>query len=256
MKKRIVKIALVLGIILVVGLVAAFLSLNHLVKTGVETVGPLITKTEVKLEGANLSPFSGRGELRGLFVGNPEGFKTPSAISVKGIKVNLKVKSVFSDVVHVESVEIDSPQVTFEGRIGGSNLKKLLENISAVAASDDSREASKKQPTEGGKKIKVDLITIKNARVNLSVTGMGGKAASVGLAEIQLKNVGIDENGVSTAELSRLVTSELLDAVLKAVPESVGKVGDQIKGIGETIGVGKSGEAETEGKGLKKLFKR
>ena len=251
MKKRILKIGLVLGILLVIGLVAAFLSLNSLVKTGFEKVGPLVTKTEVKLESANLSPFSGQGELRGLFVGNPEGYKTPSAITVGDIKVNLDVKTVLSDVVHVQSIEIESPEITFEGRLGGSNLSKLLDNISSVAAKDDSKAPSE-EPVEGGKKLEVEVLMIKNARVNLSMTGMAGKSATVELSDIHLTNIGMDQDGISTAELSQLVTREILEAVLKVVPKAVGRMGDQIK----NLGTGTVEETETQVKGLKKLFKR
>ena len=57
--------------------------LNGIVKKGVETAGPMITKVDVKLDGANISIFSGSADLKGLFVGNPPGYTTDSAIKVR-----------------------------------------------------------------------------------------------------------------------------------------------------------------------------
>ncbi|MBA4149951.1 MAG: hypothetical protein H0X66_17705 [Verrucomicrobia bacterium] len=251
MKKWIPRAALVLIILLVLGLVAAFLFLNTLVKSGVEKIGPIVTKTEVKLDSANLSPFSGKGELHGLFVGNPEGYKTPSAIKVKDIKVNLDIKSVTSDVVLVQSIVIEAPEITFEGGFSGSNLRKLLDNISAVAAMDKSKSTTGK-PAEGGKRLKVESLLIKNAKVNISFTGMMGKSATVAISDIHLTNIGMDENGISTAELSRQVIKVVLQEVIKVIPRAVGKLGGSVK----DIGAGTAGGAETTVKGIKKLFKK
>ncbi|MFN7138479.1 MAG: hypothetical protein ACK4UN_03980, partial [Limisphaerales bacterium] len=169
--KKLIRIGILLAVLVVVGAVALFFSLNSIVKASFEKVGPLVTKTEVKLERANLSPFSGNGELHGLVVGNPPGYQTPSAIKVKVIDINLDLNSVPSDVVLVKSVVIEAPEITFEGSLTGSNIKKLLENISAVAASDT---AGTSKPAEGGKKLKIESLTIRNAKVNMSMKGLGG----------------------------------------------------------------------------------
>jgi hypothetical protein len=58
------------------------LSLNGAIKKGVETFGPQIAKVPVKLDGVSLSLFSGSGAIKGLVVGNPEGYKTDHAMSV------------------------------------------------------------------------------------------------------------------------------------------------------------------------------
>ena len=52
-----------------------FSSLDSLIKEAVETYGPEIIQAEVKLDGVELDPGSGRGELRGLTVGNPPGLQ-------------------------------------------------------------------------------------------------------------------------------------------------------------------------------------
>src|SRR5437764_8512643 len=99
MKKLIIRIAAVVLILLVIALAVVFFSLNSIVKKGVETVGPKLTKVEVRLGSAKLSPLSGNGRLSDLFVGNPEGYKTPSAMKLGDIKVAVEPGSILSDTL-------------------------------------------------------------------------------------------------------------------------------------------------------------
>src|SRR5262245_36239020 len=99
MKKTLIRVAIVLVVLLVVAVVVVFASLNSIVKKGVETVGPQLTKVEIRLGGVKLSPFSGSGQLSQLFVGNPAGYKTESAMKVGDVKVSVDVGSLLSDTI-------------------------------------------------------------------------------------------------------------------------------------------------------------
>ena len=108
MKKLIVRILIGVVALVLVALVVIFFSLNSIVKKGVETVGPKLTKVDVRLGSAKLSPFSGSGQLTKLFVGNPEGYKTPSAIQVGDVKMGVEVGSLFSNTLAVDEVNIQA----------------------------------------------------------------------------------------------------------------------------------------------------
>ncbi len=250
MKKWIVRLVIIFAVLFIVGLVAAFAFLNNIVKTGVEKVGPIITKTEVKLESANISPFSGSGQLKGMFVGNPEGYKTPSAAKVGDIKVAVDVKSLLSPVVVVDSISIQGAEVTLEVGLTGNNLSKLLDNVSSVAAADEGTKKPEEKPAEGGKKFKVKDIVITGTKVNGSVTAMGGQAVTFPIPEIHLTNIGTDSDGVSAAELTKKILSEITVASVKEFGKAGGAVGDQLKNLGKGTG----SQVEKASKGLKKLF--
>src|SRR5258707_15050984 len=111
MKKLLFRVGLIVALLLMVGLVVAFFSLNSIVKKGVETLGPQMTKVEVRLGSADISPLSGSGRLKKLFVGNPEGYKTPSAIQIGSVKVAVKVGSVLSDTIVVDEINIQAPEI-------------------------------------------------------------------------------------------------------------------------------------------------
>src|SRR5436309_767213 len=97
--KWIIRIGIGLVVVLILALLVVYLSLDSIVKKGVETVGPAITKVDVKLASASLSPFSGSGKLKGFVVGNPEGYKTASAIQLGEVSVSVVPKSVLGDKV-------------------------------------------------------------------------------------------------------------------------------------------------------------
>lgn len=252
MKKLLFRIVALVVVLAIAGLVALFFSLGGIVKKGVESVGPMVTKVDVKLGGANVSPFSGNGQLSGLVVGNPEGFKTPSAIKVGEVSVGVKPGSVFSDKVVVTSVRVINPEITFEGSLKGSNLSKILDNVNAAAASAGGGGGS----SGSGKKLQVDEFVISGAKVNLSATMLGGKAVTVPLPDIRLADLGQGPNGITAGELTQKVMKELMQEVTKAAGNAITSLGkdatDAVKGLGEKGSEGVKKAAE----GVKSLFKK
>src|SRR5689334_13522627 len=103
MKRFGIFILIVIGLFIVVTVVD-FLFLDRIVQKGVEKVGPAITKVEVKLKDADLSPLSGSGELKGLVVGNPPVYKTASAINVGSVGIKVEPGSIMKDKLVVRSV--------------------------------------------------------------------------------------------------------------------------------------------------------
>jgi hypothetical protein len=252
MKKWIVRLVVLFAVLFVAGLVVVFLSLNTIVKHGVERVGPMVTKTEVKLESANISPFTGSGQLHKFSVGNPPGYKTPSAIQVGDVKLAVKVKSLFSPVIGVDLISVDGAEVTFEGGLGGNNLSQLMDNLGSMASADKSTTKPEEKPVEGGKKLRVKEILIRGTKVNASLTGMGGKTVSLSLPEIHMTDIGNDQDGVSSAELSKKIIQQILTETLKALSTSGGVLGKELQGLGKDSGK----QVESVTKGLKSLFKK
>jgi hypothetical protein len=251
MKKIIVRIAIVAVVLLVVGMVVVFFSLNSIVKKGVETAGPLLTKVEVRLDAANISPLSGSGELKGLFVGNPEGYKTPAAIQMGAVKVTIKPSSLLGETIVVEELKIQAPEITFEGSLGGNNLSKILANLEAVAGGDKP-EKTDKPAAKSEKKFCVKDVLIEGGRIHLSITALGGKQATVPLPTVHLQNIGTPENGVTSAEMTKAILKAMLASVTKAVGEAITDIGKGVQNIGKE-GVETLDKAA---KGIKDLFKK
>ena len=99
MKKRLPIILVICVALVVVVAVAGFLFLGTIVKTGVEKVGPMITKVPVSLDGANISVFSGSGQLKGFVMGNPEAFKSKDSVRVGSVALKIEPGSVLRRMV-------------------------------------------------------------------------------------------------------------------------------------------------------------
>jgi len=252
MKKWILCIGIAVAALIIVALVVVFMSLNGLVKKGVETVGPQLTKTEVRLAASKISPLSGRGQLSGLFIGNPEGFKTESAIKLGDMKVDVDMGSLLSDPIVVEEINIQGPEITFEAGLKGSNLNKILENLQA--ASGDSKESSKPEEKSAAtaKKFRAKEIVITGGKIHVSVIGLGDKPSTVPLQDIRLQNIGSDGSGVSLAQL----TTEILVPLIKASIKASGDVVSNIRKDISEISKDPAGSADKVLKGVQDLLKK
>jgi hypothetical protein len=255
MKKIIIRVGIVVVVLLVVVLAVVFFSLNSIVKKGVETVGPKLTQVEVRLGSADLSPFSGSGTLAKLFVGNPTGYKTPSAIEVGSVKVAVEVGSVMSDTIVVDEINIQAPEITIEGTFSGNNLSKILDNLNAAAGGDSKSKTP--APTASGKPAKkfiVKKLVMDGGKINVSLNlpVLGGKSLTVPLPPMHLENIGTAQNGVSAAELVQTVMKPLLASVTKAAEDGVAGVGKDLQNLGK----GGADQLKNAAKGVSDLFKK
>ena len=241
------KLPLILGIgalLLIGALVIGYFTLNSIVKKGVETLGPPATKGTVTLGGVSLSPLSGKGAIKGLVIGNPAGFKSESAIKVGTASLAVDPSSLLSDKIVVRSVRVEGPEITFEGSLQGSNLSALLANIQAFAASDKAAPKDK-----AAKKLQLDEFVMTGGKINLSLTMLGGKSATVPLPEIKLSNLGQGADGITPADAAAQVFKAVFDGTLTAV---TGAIADLGKGVGKGVADGASKAV----KGIGDLFKK
>ncbi len=191
MKKIMVRLFLVLVVLLVLAAIAVHFFLDDAIKRGVETIGPKLAKVEIKLDAVHLSLLSGSGKLNGLVVGNPEGFKSPSAISVGMASLVLKPASLLSDKIVIQSINVQAPQITYETDLRANNLSKILANLEAASGGQE-KEPAKPKETTPAKKLQVDDLIISGGKVRVSVTALGGRSTTVSLPEIHLKDLGKD----------------------------------------------------------------
>jgi len=217
MKKIIIGIVAALAVILLVGIVAVFMLLDKGLKKGIETVGPMITKTTMTVEGVSLSPLSGAGSIKGLLVGNPEGFKTPQAIKLGNASMALDAGSLFADKVVVKSIKVEGPEIMYETNLKTSNLGKILENVEQFTGPDTKED-------EASKKLQVDEFVISGGKIHVSVTALGGQPITVPLPEVRLTGLGKGPEGITAAELTKL-------ALDKVVKEAIAAAGPAMKDL-------------------------
>jgi uncharacterized protein involved in outer membrane biogenesis len=244
MKKILLAVLALLFVLVISAVGYLYFSLNTLVKKAVETVGPRITKTDVRLSSANISPFSGSGSLNGFVIGNPEGFGKEPALRFGSIQVKVEKTTLLKEVIDVESVIIRNPDILLEGTLRGNNLGKLLQNIKSSSSSKSSEE---KTSAKDSKKFVVKEVAISGIKLRLAASALDQKVEqSLPLPEIRLQNIGSDGSGVSASELATQILTPLLQS---AVTEGVNALAKQ--GLRE---LQKNGGAQIEN-AIKGLFK-
>lgn len=254
MKKIIRIIVIAIIVLILLAMLSVHLFLDGAIKRGVETVGPKLTKTNVKLNVVSVSLFSGSGKMKGLTIGNPEGFKSPSAIQVGTAALDLQPRSIFSDKVVIKSIAVEGPQITFETDLKTVNLKKILNNLDEASGGSEKNPSAPKQPeAKEGKKLEVDDFSIKGGKVHVVVPTLN-QSTTVDLPEIHLQDLGKDSNGITAAELSKRVLAVIVE---KAEQQSSGVIADMVKG-GKFMGkdLNSSNAVESVTKGLGGLLKK
>jgi hypothetical protein len=219
-----------LVVILIVGVIVLYSSLGAIITKAVNHEGPEIIQAKVHLDETVIDATSGKGSLHGLLIGNPEGFETESAFKMDKIEITLDTGSITSSTVIINEINIQAPDVTYELGSGGSNIAAIQKNVDAYvkkhAGASDSKEKSEAKE-EGGPKMVIDHVYIKDGKVNISASLLGGKSMTVPLPDIHLKDIGKKQKGATPGEVTKSIIGALNKAILKAVaPLNLGKVGD------------------------------
>ena len=256
MKKWLIRVVIVVFLLLIAVVGASIYFLGSIIKKGVETVGPQITRTELKLDSATLSLLSGSGKLKGLFVGNPEGFKTRSAIQVGSVSLAVAPRSVFSDKIHVTQVNVQAPEITFEGGLNGNNLSKLLDNVQASTGGADKGAPAK--DTTSSKKLQVDELLISAGKINLSVDAgvLGSKSATVPLPEIHLTGLGSGPDGITAGDLTTKILKEILQAAIPAAEKAVVDLGKSATDAVKDLSKNPAGAVDKATRSVTDIFKK
>lgn len=210
--------ALVL-VLAVVGAGVVSLTLGKIVKTAVEAAGPRLLGAPVTLGLATLAPWSGRGTLRGLVIGNPEGFKGPRAASVDSIEIELKLASLLTDTIVVERLIVRRPEIVWEMGPGGSNLTRLQRNAEAAATGGAPAPAPAAAPEKTGKSLLIRRLEITGGSVGLAAAAFGDRTLSAPLPDVRLTDLG--GAGHSPAQAA----AEALRAVTGSAQRGVSGIG-------------------------------
>ena len=257
-----------IGVLVVVIAIIIFglSNLGPIIKQAVNSYGPKITKTELHVDDVGVSIFSTEAKIKQFFLGNPAGFKTPSAMKVGSVLVNVDEKSLTSNTIVIDRIEVITPEITYEKIGKNDNLNTILKNITKT--SDSEKRSKQKSEEEGaGKKLIIRDFIVKQGKVNLdlSVYEIGEKQISVPLPDIHLKDIGKKKNGALPAEAFKEIFAALYakiksPAVTDMLNEQLNKMGvnldslgeDVIKKLGDTIG--KEEGLEDFGKKVKGMF--
>jgi len=259
MKKILVRLCIALVVLVVLVALGIHFFLDSAVKKGVETIGPKLTKVDVKLDSVLISILSGSGKIKGLVVGNPDPYKTPHSISVGSAALELKPSSLLSDKLVIKSINVEAPEITFEGGLSGNNLSKILANLNEATSGPGGTNVANATPKEqkkANKKLEVDDFKITGAKLTANITDLGGKSVTLTLPTIELTGLGTGPEGITAAELTKRVISAIEKESLKAVSSSAADLGKAAESLTKGLGKDSGGAVSNITQGLGNLFKK
>ena len=210
-------------LVLVVAGVLFFVASNlgDIVKKGVEEFGPRLTQSEVRLDQAEVEARSGRGALRGLFVGNPAGFESPSIFELGEISLDVDITTLTSDTIVIREIVIAAPKVTYEIRPNGDNVSALRENVQRALGGTEGgagggNGSSSEEASGAERKFVIENLYLRDGEVSVAASALPGQAlgGTLPLPDIHLTDLGKDDGGADPAVV--------LDKVIEAVTEQVG----------------------------------
>jgi hypothetical protein len=248
MKKWHKRLGITLLVILSLLIISTSLVGDYLIKQTVNTAGPKLLRVPVSLEDVTFRPILGRVALKGLHIGNPEGFKSKSLFDIARLDIRLRVRSLFTSKIIIDSIDISGTELTYERNLKTSNIDSLMTKLAPPPAAGEEKEIAKPSQKEApGKKVIIKKLSINGTRVHVALTALGGHGFILPLPPIYLSNIGGNEDGVTFSE----ALTEIMGAIVKSVSNAVVGSGKLLGSSAAEIGKG----AEKAVEGIKNLFK-
>jgi hypothetical protein len=220
-------IAVVVLVLLVVvggGVYYLISSLDSLVKSGIETYGSQITGTPVRVSSVKIELTSGRGTIRGLRIGNPEGFSSNDAFSLGEITLDLDPGSITAEPVIVEEVLIRAPVVHFEvDANGASNIEAIKKRVARYQGGSSGGTgagggAGGGAGASAGPLLSVVRFTFDEGKVAADTSAMGGSVQQLALPPLEMTNLG-GSRGAPPDQVGKAVMNRYTAVVGKVVAQ-------------------------------------
>ena len=155
----------------------------------------------------DISLFNGSGTIDGFTVKNPEKFSDEAAIQIQEMSVQVDLNSLFSSTILVKNVRIINPQLYFEQRGFGANLKTLNDNM----------ELSSGESSD--KKMIIEHLLIEDGQVKVSTQIDSKRTAEAHISEFELEGIGRDGSNTMRQTVKQVMRPLLEKAIAEAIKD-------------------------------------
>lgn len=211
-------VALTFVIVLSVGglLYYVFSNLNSIVKQIVESEGPKITQTSVKLNEVDLKPLEGRGELKGFKIGNPSGYSSEHLLKWDSILLHINPQSVRSEVIVIEDFGVSGVNIKVEQKGKTTNIQELLKALPSGGS-----EAEETDSGSSGSQVRMAIkhMSFSNNSVDVITEQLG--SANVEIPGFELNNIGDPAVGLTPDELAAAILKPLMKRAKDSAEEKI-----------------------------------
>lgn len=208
-------------------------SLDSLVEGAIEKYGSQVTQTRVEVAGVKLALTSGEGAIQGIQIGNPAGFSRKHIFTLGNVSVSVDPKTVTEDVVVIDKILIQAPEIFYEiNDKGQSNIDALKKNVQQATSSTGKAQAADSDEKEA--KLIIRKLIIDKGKIDARIAALGDKGLSANLPRIELTDIGKKSGGATPTDVAEKVASVLIEKVGPAVADLgvgqyLGKTADEAK---------------------------
>ncbi len=267
MIRKLWKLLAGIALLLVIAVVALYLTIDSIAKAGIQAGGRYALGVDTRVDSVGVSLLRGDLSASGIAIDNPAGYTTPWLLHASRCNVDVKTGTLFSQVIEIPLIEIDGLELNIEPKGGTNNVSEVVDHIKSLGS------GVKK---EGGRRVKIDTIVLTNLTANVHGTPVGTVAVKV--PRIELKDVTEDSaqgvlvgevmarlfpaviagvldkgKGIIPADLAGQLTTDVA-AAAKSVGEGASKLVGQTGELGKSIGKAAQDAATGVGKTLDDLF--
>jgi len=194
-------------------------SIDHALERAIEQYGSEALGVPVRVGSVTLQTGQGKGTVRGLRIGQPEGFGTGDAASFEEIVLDLDVQSLISgDPYRVELARVAAPQVTYVvGADGNSNLKALQQSLERYSSSGEAATTPEGEPSD--LRLRIDRLEIEGGRVEADLSQVGLPRSTTNLPAMRFSDLG-GAKGAPPGQIASQVGMRFLSQTIGAVANS------------------------------------
>jgi hypothetical protein len=215
---------LIPGGILVVILVFAVMylgsNLDSIVKKAITKVGSDVTGVSVSVDKVAIALAEGRGEIGGLVVDNPRGYKGPHAFQLGSIVLALGPAAAGSDPVVIRELTIEAPDIVYDKGENGSNIEAIQRNVDAYSKAHPAEEKPKDGDNASAKRFIIESLQIQGGKIQLM-----GREKVIDLPPLRMRDVGKSRGGMTGAEIAAIVVKQITDATVASAVRGLAQEG-------------------------------
>ncbi len=179
-KKWILRLSLAATALLLLAVLALYLSMDGLVRYGVERGANHATQQTTSLQSAKVSIANGTVSLVNLDISNPPAYGPTKFLTMQNCTIAASISSLFTSTVQVDSITISGLQLSLQQ----NGLKSNLQDILAACQSTTPAAGGSAAPTAPGKTLNIHVITLSGTKVDVNALG---QHFSLDLGPIELK---------------------------------------------------------------------
>ena len=220
---------LIPGGILVVILVTAVLylgsNLDSIVKKSITKLGSDMTGVSVTVDKVEIALADRRGEIGGLVIDNPRGYKGPHAFQLGSIVLALGPAAEGSDPVVIRELTIEAPDIVYDKGENGSNIEAIQRNVDEYSKAnftegDGAKDKPKDSDEASAKRFIIESLQIRGGKIQLI-----GREKVIDLPTVRMRDVGKSRGGMTGGEIAGIVLKQVTEATVASAARGLAQEG-------------------------------